>query len=334
MDIVADIPQENVIVVSNELDNILVKQFQHFNINIYGTFEEPLFKAKDIGDLLEIAQIRKTIQNLDNSCKVWQVGNTVTGPQEQWFLTEDGLYEVLFISRKPIAKQFKTWVRGVIKDVRINSTRQLQETLNQQQLQLTYYKQLTYEQIALTQILYVFSTDVQFVYKIGEHKKTTAKKRKEGLQTACVEDIEVLFQYKTSNSKLLESIVHYILDTYRCNSNREHFRVDLEYVKMIINTVGKVMDTCKSSYQGITNNELSDKIQLHIPPPPEDLTIKTKKDKITTQLEKIQEQLSTLKNGKQKQKKRYTPVEVTHELQDIDLDELFTPPSPLIQEMD
>ena len=75
---------------------------------IYGTYEEPLFKAKDIGELLGIEKIRKTIENLDASCKVKiNVGSTDVGNfSDTWFLTEDGLYEVLFISRKPITKQF------------------------------------------------------------------------------------------------------------------------------------------------------------------------------------------------------------------------------------
>ena len=35
-------------------DNLLIKQFNDLDITIYGTYEEPLFKAKDIGDLLGI----------------------------------------------------------------------------------------------------------------------------------------------------------------------------------------------------------------------------------------------------------------------------------------
>ena len=51
MDIVANIPIENDNLNQTQL---LVQQFKHFNIEIYGTYEDPLFKAKDIGDLLEI----------------------------------------------------------------------------------------------------------------------------------------------------------------------------------------------------------------------------------------------------------------------------------------
>ena len=84
--------------------SLVIREFQDFNITIFGTYEQPLFKAKDIGELLGIDQIRKTIENLDDQCKVMRAGNTITGLKDQWFLTEDGLFEVLCISRKPIAK--------------------------------------------------------------------------------------------------------------------------------------------------------------------------------------------------------------------------------------
>ena len=42
----------------------------------------------------------------------------VGGKKEQWFLTEEGLYEVLMQSRKPIAKEFKKQVKIILKDIR------------------------------------------------------------------------------------------------------------------------------------------------------------------------------------------------------------------------
>ena len=43
-------------------NGLLVKQFNGQNIEVYGTFDEPLFKAKDIGDLLDIRDIKSTIR--------------------------------------------------------------------------------------------------------------------------------------------------------------------------------------------------------------------------------------------------------------------------------
>ncbi|MGG1846180.1 BRO family protein [Bacillus wiedmannii] len=43
--------------------------------------------------------------------KVRNIISNLVGNQEEWLLTEDGLYEVLMQSRKPIAKIFKKEVK-------------------------------------------------------------------------------------------------------------------------------------------------------------------------------------------------------------------------------
>ncbi len=113
----------------NQLQEISIKQFNDLNIPIYGIYENPLFKAKDIGELLGIKNIRDTVSKLDGECKIKaNVGNTDVGNNsDTWFLTEAGLYEVLFISRKPIAKQFKAWVRNVIIEIRKTGEYKLQK---------------------------------------------------------------------------------------------------------------------------------------------------------------------------------------------------------------
>ena len=115
-------------VLSNmtEHDGILIKRFNELDITVYGTVEKPLFKAKDIGDLLGIEKIRTTLENIDAEDKVLMVGPSKGGLQEQYFLTEEGLYEVLFISRKPLAKQFKKWVKNILKEIRITGKYEMQ----------------------------------------------------------------------------------------------------------------------------------------------------------------------------------------------------------------
>jgi prophage antirepressor-like protein len=84
--------------INNE-DSLLVKQFNGLNIQVYGTYENPLFKAKDIGELLGIDKIRKTIENLDEECKVKinAPGGVGTNNSDTWFLTEDGLSDNFLI---------------------------------------------------------------------------------------------------------------------------------------------------------------------------------------------------------------------------------------------
>lgn len=43
---------------------------------------------------------------------------TLGGIQEAWLVTEDGLYEILMQSRKPIAKQFKKGIFELKKGIR------------------------------------------------------------------------------------------------------------------------------------------------------------------------------------------------------------------------
>ena len=79
----------------------------HTEIIIKGTFEEPLFRASDIGAVLEISNIRSSIRDFDETEKdevhtIDAIGrNHIVS-----FLTEKGLYKVLFRSRKPIAERF------------------------------------------------------------------------------------------------------------------------------------------------------------------------------------------------------------------------------------
>ena len=87
----------------------IIKAFENNNatmhITIRGTHEEPLFRASDIGEVLEITAIRSVIRDFDNSEKAVHSMHTPGGSQETTFLTEKGLYKLLFKSRKPIANQ-------------------------------------------------------------------------------------------------------------------------------------------------------------------------------------------------------------------------------------
>jgi hypothetical protein len=106
--------------------------------------------------------------------------------------------------------------------------------------------------------IYLLSTDKANVIKCGRTKDID--KRKKALQTALVDDIKVFYEYKTSNDVLLESIVHDILSKYRSISNREHFYCNIEYMKLIIDIAGNILDILKSSYEYINREEILEKI--------------------------------------------------------------------------
>jgi prophage antirepressor-like protein len=116
--------------------NLLVKQFNGLNIRVYGTCDDPLFKAKDIGDLLEMSNIREVIKNFNSKQKGVSLTDTPGGKQEVVFLTEQGLYKVLMRSRKKIAEQFQDWVCEVIEEIRLKGKYDLEEKIKEHQQQL------------------------------------------------------------------------------------------------------------------------------------------------------------------------------------------------------
>jgi prophage antirepressor-like protein len=101
----------------------------HTEIVIKGTINEPLFRASDIGEILEISNIRSSIQAFDDTERRVDTMDTSTGQKQVTFLTEKGLYKVLFKSRKPIAEKFQNWACDVIKEIRLTGTYKLEKQL-------------------------------------------------------------------------------------------------------------------------------------------------------------------------------------------------------------
>lgn len=157
----------------------------HTEIIIKGTIENPLFRACDIGEILEISNVRSTIQNFDDTEKITQMMKTEGGLQNVTFLTEKGLYKILFKSRKPIAEQFQNWVCEVIKEIRLNGFYNLQKQLelkNEENKTKNYVEnQLTNEKVLLDKfanigsIIYIIKVktfeDGTYVIKIGESRQ-------------------------------------------------------------------------------------------------------------------------------------------------------------------
>lgn len=86
--------QETQTQTMSNVNNLLVQQFNNLNIEIHGTYEEPLFKANDIGKLLEIRNIHSSISGLSEKDKVIRTTDTLGGRQEMLFFTETGVYKM------------------------------------------------------------------------------------------------------------------------------------------------------------------------------------------------------------------------------------------------
>ncbi|RGX06881.1 hypothetical protein DWV40_10630 [Paraclostridium sordellii] len=93
------------------------------NITTFGDLETPLFLAKDVANWIGHSNHRSMLNMIDEDEKIKIITpvNNTYGVQNEftWFLTEDGLYEVLMQSRKPIAKKLKKEIKKILKQIRL-----------------------------------------------------------------------------------------------------------------------------------------------------------------------------------------------------------------------
>ena len=94
-------------VVSTIKMEVLNKEF-----TIYGSIDDPLFLAKDVAEWIDYSKtsqgyynVSKMLMTVDDEEKLTITNGNSGGSKA--FLTEDGLYEVLMQSRKPVAKAVK-----------------------------------------------------------------------------------------------------------------------------------------------------------------------------------------------------------------------------------
>lgn len=98
---------------------VATKEILGREVRVFGTFEEPLFLAQDVAEWIKHSDVSMMIRNLEQGTeKVTNIVCTPGGNQAMSFVTEDGLYEVLMLSRKPIAKQWKKLIKAYLKDLR------------------------------------------------------------------------------------------------------------------------------------------------------------------------------------------------------------------------
>ncbi|MGL5972279.1 MAG: phage antirepressor [Oscillospiraceae bacterium] len=71
---------------------------------------EPWWVLKDVCDVLDLSNSRMASDRLDEDEKGVSIVDTLGGEQEMTVISESGLYNVIFLSRKPQAKKFKRWV--------------------------------------------------------------------------------------------------------------------------------------------------------------------------------------------------------------------------------
>ena len=89
------------------------------HVTTFGSLENPLFLAKDVAEWIGHSRASEMLKSIDEDEKLMQTILASGQTREMWFLTENGLYEVLMQSRKPIAKKLKKEIKKILKQIRL-----------------------------------------------------------------------------------------------------------------------------------------------------------------------------------------------------------------------
>ena len=79
-------------------------------LNVYGTFDEPLFLAQEVGGILNMSNINEQIRHIDSDWVHIIETDRNYGARKMTYLKEPGLYYLIMRSNKDEAKEFKKWV--------------------------------------------------------------------------------------------------------------------------------------------------------------------------------------------------------------------------------
>lgn len=97
-----------------ENGHLLALAFEGKSVRIFERDGDPWFVAKDVCDLLDIANSRDAVSRLDDDQRESVPTDTIRGRQNVTVVSESGLYQILFLSIKPEAKRFRKWVTSEV----------------------------------------------------------------------------------------------------------------------------------------------------------------------------------------------------------------------------
>lgn len=178
-------------------------------ITTYGDIENPLFLAKDVANWIEHSHTTRMLETVDEDEKLNGVIFHAGQNREMTFLTEDGLYEVLMQSRKPIAKQFKKKVKKLIKDLRLNRFNPYENMSKELQAILVVDK----KQQEMDHRLLNIENKMTVNYELAENLRSSINYR--AVELLGGKDAEA---YKKLNKKLFSAFYKDIRRTFKVNS--------------------------------------------------------------------------------------------------------------------
>jgi prophage antirepressor-like protein len=276
-----------------EDNNCIVKAFENNPIAI---LQEDInnkkvycFKASDIGKALKLTNIAVSIQYYDDDERVIRKAyDTTKRLQDTTFLTSQGVYRLLYNSKKEIAKKFRKWAGNILDDIIFNESvelkKKLEEKERQHQIELQEKENLlqesskelsrTKKQLELKTKLQVKkwydsepghtiyavksnTNDANSLITIGKSKNIA---QRESNYFTHNQESDMFFVRKCFNCDLAEKVLHHMLDKYRLENNKEWFQISEELATYVINLVCNFLDNFINNIDELPKTTIMDDI--------------------------------------------------------------------------
>ena len=209
----------------NQDTNCIIKAFENNPIAIIleqiSDKKVHCFKASDIAKALNIINIRTSIMNFDEDEVVIRTTyDTIKRMQQTLFLTSQGVYRVLYNSKKPEAKKFRKWVGNILDDIIFNESRELRIQLENHKLELEHEKKVnkqdkqeillkSYSKKSVVYLILISDILYKYGYTDDIQKRLLSHRRDYG------KDCELIYCIESKNNRLLESQLKEITHIYK-----------------------------------------------------------------------------------------------------------------------
>jgi len=223
-----------------EDNNCIVKAFENNPISI---LQENIndkkiywFRASDIGKALELTNINVSIQNYDDDERGLRNAYTPEGgTQQALFLSSQGVYRLLYNSKKPLAKKFRKWAGAILDDIIFNESIELKKQLEnkdklleEKEIQLKNKDLEKKREVEITLknsfnkrcLVYLIKISIndEIVYKFGHTDDIVTRLRTHKNQIG--EDIELVYCIESKDNKMLEKLLIDYLEQYKFRIKR------------------------------------------------------------------------------------------------------------------
>ena len=231
----------------NQIDETF--KFEDKEIRIIGTYNEPLFVAKDICTILELSNITEALRNIPEKWKCSEILNTLTrGNQTMTMLKEPAVYQLVMRSTKPMAKKFQEAVcEDILPNLRkkgeykiqsiIDKNKELEDKLKEEtcirkglkaRYEYLLEKRIDIDTYAVGGLLYIIGyKELPLEKKIG-FASDLNKRIQKGFESEFPYEPVVQYTryFSLPDPIKIEKIVHFTLKKFRTRNGREWFRTD------------------------------------------------------------------------------------------------------------